>query len=364
MAVTSAPPRTGFAQSLLNLALASPLWKHVLVPQARQKIVDTAEENGIPWNKSLEWISSQEGPWKERPTLDTKEVPSYYKKAFHAYEEGNLCWEAALEVELASCAVGARNFPTFGPKGEDAFRGAFSNAFEKGLKVFVPDQAVIVDLGCGTGMSTRALARNYDCKQIIGFDMSPYFVAVGSKLLELSPRSFLEGGSWVSNIDFDDRIDYRVSDATSTELLDNSVDVVNVQFVVHELPIEVSKRIMDEADRILKPGGQLWVGEMDFESPGYSTQRANPLLFSLVRATEPYLDVYAEGQTSLFEHIAAKFANTRVTAATGRHYALVATKHGSGDSTSEPGKLEDNRFDNDGNYRVEDTHLQLWDNKA
>lgn len=40
---TRAPPRTGFAQTLLNVALNSPLWKRVLVPQARQNIVKTAE---------------------------------------------------------------------------------------------------------------------------------------------------------------------------------------------------------------------------------------------------------------------------------------------------------------------------------
>jgi hypothetical protein len=36
-------PRTGFAQQLLNFALASPLWEFVLVPQARASIVKTAE---------------------------------------------------------------------------------------------------------------------------------------------------------------------------------------------------------------------------------------------------------------------------------------------------------------------------------
>ena len=74
-----------------------------------------------------------------------------------------------LEVELASCAVGARNFPAFGPKGEEAFRGAFASAFQNELQVSVPENAVIVDLGCGTGMSTRPLARMYpQAKQIIG----------------------------------------------------------------------------------------------------------------------------------------------------------------------------------------------------
>ena len=350
---------------LLNLALESPVWKYLLVPQARKKIVDTAQENGVPWNKCYAWISSQPGPWQEQSILDTTGIPAYYQKSFHAYEEGNLCWNAALEVEIASCAIGARNFPKFGPKGEDAFRGAFANAFQNELQVHVPDQAVVVDLGCGTGMSTRPLAAQYpQAKHIIGFDLSPYFIQVGKKLLELSPRSFTDGGSWVNTIKFDERIEYRVGDAADTGLPDESVDVVNVQFVVHELPVEVSIQIMNEAYRILKPGGQLWVGEMDFQSPGYAAQRSNALLFSLIRSTEPYLDVYAEGQTALREHIGAKFATTRVTAATGRHYALCAIKHARGEDASVPGILQDDRYDKDGVYRVEDTHLKVWENKA
>jgi ubiquinone/menaquinone biosynthesis C-methylase UbiE len=340
----------------------------VFVPQARQKIVGTAQENGIPWKTCLAWLKSQSGPWQadEVPT-GVDDVPAYYRRAFHAYEQGNLCWEAALEVELASAAVGARNFPDYGAKGEQAFRGAFVNVFTKELCVSVTEQAIIVDLGCGTGMSTRPLAQNYpQAQQIIGIDLSPYFVAVGRKLLELAPRSFHEGGPWVSEIQSDARIDYRVANAAHTQLPAAIADVVNLQFVAHELPLAAAKDVVDEAYRILKPGGQLWVGEMDFESPGYAAQRANPLLFSLIRATEPYLDDYAEGQTALRQHIAARFATTRVTAATGRHYALLAVKHTVEEEATadQSGSLVDDRFDEEGNYRVQDTHLQVWENKA
>ena len=37
---------------------------------------------------------------------------------------------------------------------------------------------------------------------------------------------------------------------------------------------------------------------MDFDTEGFSKLRANPLLFALIRSTEPYLDVYADYQTS------------------------------------------------------------------
>lgn len=354
---TKAPTRTGFAQTLLNFALESPLWKYILVPQARSTMVKTAEANGIPWNTAKSWIKSH---IPEEP-IDTytQQFPTFYRKPFHAYEQGNLCWDAAWEVEIASCAVGARNFPQFGSKGEDAFRTAFDVALQ-GAGAVVPTDAMMLDMGCGTGMSTRRMARNYpQAKSILGIDLSPYFIKVGLKLLELAPvKSFHEGGPWVSSILPDDRIEYSISNAADTSLDNEIFDVVNVQFVLHELPLEISKNLIDEAYRLLKPKGQLWICEMDFEAPAYAAQRANALLFSLIRSTEPYLDEYAESISSLFDYICEKFTMTTVSPATGRHFALVATKN-----DSKSWSFNDLRFDADGKYRVEDTHLQLWESK-
>jgi len=354
---TRAPPRTGFAQTLLNYALNSPLWKQVLVPQARQNIVKTAESNGIPWNESKEWIKSN-AQMKEIPPFS---VPEYYKSAFHAYEEGNLSWEAAWEVEIASCSVGARNFPKYGASGEDAFRGAFESALNE-AGATIPKDGTILDLGCGTGMSTRRLARNFPhAKSIQGIDLSPYFIAIGEQLLKLEPKSFQEGGTWVSTIENDSRISYAFGDASTTGFDDDSFDVVNLQFVLHELPDDVALEVIDEALRVLKPGGQLWICEMDFESPGYAAQRANALLFSLIRSTEPYLDIYAESISGLFHQIGTRFKDVKILAATGRHYAIVATK---GDSTTDESRtFTDLRFDDNGDYRVEDTHLKVWESK-
>jgi ubiquinone/menaquinone biosynthesis C-methylase UbiE len=354
-----APPRTGIAQRILNFALESPLWKLLLVPQAKAKIVTTAEANGIPWVECKQWIQSN---MKNTTNIEVvnNDVPSYYQKAFHAYEEGNLSWDAAWEVEIASAAVGARNFPQYGCNGEDAFRGAFSSALIDGGAV-VPDNAMIVDLGCGSGMSTRRLAQSFpQAKSILGIDLSPYYIEVGKRLLELQPKSFQEGGTWVSSIVPDNRIEYRVGNAAKTALPDSSVDVVNLQFVLHELPANIALEIVDEALRILKPNGQLWICEMDFEAPAYAAQRANALLFSLIRSTEPYLDDYAESISDLFQYIESKYSSTTVIPATGRHYALVATK-GIANVNGEKGIMNDQRFNDDGTYKVEDTHLQVWE---
>ena len=403
---TRAPPRTGFSQTLLNWALESPLWKLLLVPQARATMVRTAEANEIPWTAAKEWIKNQmdeEDESSTSPSISTiHNIPSYYQKSFHAYDTGNLSWEAAYEVEIASCAVGARNFPLYGSKGEDAFRNAFESALiEAGAKV--PsietntnsndndnnDVVRIIDFGSGTGMSTRRLAKNFpQAHSIIGIDLSPYFIKVGRRLLELTPTSFHEGGPWVSTIQSDDRIEYILGDAAKASKLkqfnsnkedkDNNTsnniyaDAVNIQFVFHELPPDAARNMVDEAFNLLKPnGGQLWICEMDFESPAYAAQRANPLLFSLVRSTEPYLDEYAESISDLFTYIETKFQHVKVVPATGRHFALVATK-GPGlnnNNNVDIGTgigigMEDLRFDDDGNYRVDDTHLPTFQSKT
>lgn len=314
------------------------------------------QANGIPWANFKDWIKQN----TKVSDIQGYNVPEYYQREFHAYDEGNLSWDAAWEVEIASCSVGARNFPQYGSKGEDAFRGAFDSALIT-AGAFAPDGGRILDMGAGTGMSTRRLASNYpQVERIQGVDLSPYFIEIGKQLLTLAPKSFHEGGQWVSSITDDKRIEYMVGDASNTGLDSESFDAVNLQFVLHELPADVALQVVDEALRLLKPGGQIWICEMDFESPAYAAQRANALLFSLIRSTEPYLDDYAESISDLFSYIKSKSNSVKIVPATGRHYALVAKKPISQEETPEHSDL---RFNEDGDYRVEDTHLKVWESK-
>jgi len=363
-----AQPRTGLAQGLLNFALSTPLWKYVLVPQARANIVKTAESNGVRWNEALEWIKAQ-GPWEGQDQIASDvDYPEYYLKPFHAYEEGNVNWDAAWEQELAGRAVGARNFPEHGPNGEDAFRSAFDTALDE-LGAAVPRDSTIVDMGCGTGTSTRRLAERYpQANSIVGIDLSPNMVAVGKRLLELAPKGVADGGPWVTTIKPDERIELIVGDAATTGLPDSSADVVNIGLVVHELPISASIAVCAEALRILKPGGQLWLTEMDFDSPAFAAQRSNPLLFSLIRSTEPFLDEYADGCADLREYIALAYQHVKLCAATGRHYALIAIKPSENrkeiaDASLTVNSIDDRRFNADGSYAVADTHLKTWETK-
>jgi ubiquinone/menaquinone biosynthesis C-methylase UbiE len=362
---------SGLGQWLLDAALASPVWKYIMVPAARQKIIDTAQQNGIPWMACKAWLLAQDGPWNKNSESDVSSteaalwqsqlanIPSWYAtSAYHAYETGHLSWEAAVEIELAGAAIGARNMPAAARHGETVFRRQFHTALVSAGAV-PPTEGILVDVGCGTGTSTRLLAAHYpQAASITGIDLSPYFCAVGTRLLELAPTSDV----WVCDIQPEPRIRYQWGNAADMTALfaDCSVDVVNVQFVAHELPVAETLKILKEAHRVLKPGGQLWLCEMDFQAPAYAAQRANPVLFSLIRSTEPYLDEYADGQADIWQCLRDTFAATTIAAATGRHFACVAVK---GDNNSTFQCWNDWRFDEQGNYRVDDTHLQVWENK-
>mmetsp|Transcript_17908 Transcript_17908/g.50808 ORF Transcript_17908/g.50808 Transcript_17908/m.50808 type:complete len:448 (-) Transcript_17908:50-1393(-) len=360
----------GVAQKMLNVALNSPLWKLVLVPQARANIQKTAEANGIPWQRCKAWISSHVNSTSSATTLASNvEYPPYYNKSFHAYDQGNLCWDAAWEAEIASCAVGARNFPVHGARGEERFRQAFDDALVKGGAA-VPQGAKILDFGCGTGASTRRLAlRHPQASKIVGVDLSPYFITVGKRLLELSPDAVADGnngnnGNWVINIENDDRIEYVQHDAATFDNNGELFDIVNVQFLLHELPHYAAKEVLSNALRVLKPGGQLWVCEMDFQAPAYAAQRANPLLFALIRSTEPYLDEYADSIPGVLRFLEENCESTNLMAATGRHFASVSAKMVDGDVTrnnSHSNKFNDCRFNADGTYALDDTHLNVWE---
>lgn len=332
------------------------------------------------------WLEKQpDAPWNNpNNSIDMNmrgyEFPDYYTKSFHAYSDGNLSYDAAFEQELASRSIGARNFPKFKDLGEDVFRGAFDKALiDLGASDTSMDgeAGIIVDFGCGTGTSTRRLAAQYpEASQLIGIDLSPYFIDVGQTLLKLAPNAIREGATegWITKIDSDPRVQLQQGNIANTNLPPNFASVVNIALVLHELPLTAAKEVIAEAYRILKPGGQMWVSEMDFEAPAYKAQRENAMLFSLLRATEPYLDEYADGMPELRNFIVDTFSGevnskctergfVKITAATGRHYALLAQKGGTGQVNKVTSPLHDTRFLEDGSYALQDTHLKPWESK-
>lgn len=66
------------------------------------------------------------------------QYPAYYTVPFHSYDDGNLNWQAAFEVEPASYAMALRTFKTEPLTGEHAMlklRGGINDQIQVGLRV-------------------------------------------------------------------------------------------------------------------------------------------------------------------------------------------------------------------------------------
>lgn len=321
------------AAKVVNAIMSSPLY-YPIVNQARNTMVTTAEKAGIDWTGLRERLKETED-WDSRIAdviLESNDVeyPSYYENKFHGYALGNLELDAALEQELAGKAVGARNFPADGLNGEETFRACYDNALiNRGIPSTIQEGDLIVDLGCGTGTSTRRLANMLpNAGKLIGLDLSPYMVAIGRKLSQGTANLDFD---WCTEVEKDDRIEIKRADIANTGLPDNCAQFVSLCLVMHELPEYASKAILKEAHRILKPGGTLGIMEMDPSAPGYIKLRANTPLFAILRSTEPFLDDYfdqvAPNMPSLLSE--SGFVHSTFIAATGRHMAVTAVKGGS-----------------------------------
>jgi ubiquinone/menaquinone biosynthesis C-methylase UbiE len=83
---------------------------------------------------------------------------------------------------------------------------------------------------------------------------------------------------------FASRIRYILDDATAMQQPDASVDVNVLFFLLHELPHPLKAKALNEASRVLKPGGKLFIGE--FHRPRIAVLRALSWLYFMV--FEPY----------------------------------------------------------------------------
>ena len=150
----------------VNALINSPLYTPI-VKIARNMMVKTATNVGVDWTGKSSLLREAK-PWETMANNVMAEnggsttaaffPPAYYTQPFHAYNDGNLCIEAAIEQELAGKAVGARNFPNEGLNGENYLRQCYEKQMVGLGGTVLPDGGVIVDMGCGTGTSTRRLA--------------------------------------------------------------------------------------------------------------------------------------------------------------------------------------------------------------
>ncbi|TVQ07453.1 MAG: class I SAM-dependent methyltransferase [Leptolyngbya sp. DLM2.Bin27] len=301
---------------LVNRAIQTPALYALMKRQARQVMIKTAEKNGVPWRQTCVDLDTPEMRQRLDQLTDPAVVyPDYYQVPFHAYSEGNLCWQAAFEAAPATYAMALRIWPQetlTWQAAQTRLRQSFLTVLDQQGPAQVHD---ILDLGCSVGISTLSLHRHYAPRQspaapvrTVGLDLSPYMLAVAQ-----AQDTQGEIAQWVH------------AAAEATGFPDRAFDLVTMQFVTHELPRSATQAIFREAWRVLRPGGALALLDNNPQSP--VIQALPPVLFTLMKSTEPWSDDYYtfDLEAALVE---AGFETSGVVLTDPRHRTLVARKRG------------------------------------
>ncbi|MEM6610814.1 MAG: class I SAM-dependent methyltransferase [Cyanobacteria bacterium P01_C01_bin.72] len=296
----------------VNLLIQTKPVYGIMKRQARRVLIDTAEKNGIPWRKNYQELK-QSAVKDLLDSITNPEIiyPDYYQVPFHAYDQGNLCWQAAFEAASATKSMALRVWKEEDLTWQEA-QQRLRHSFYEILAEYVPARIErVLDLGCSVGMSTLTLHHYFSEKQdtpinTIGLDLSPYMLAVAQAC-----DTQQEISQWIHGL------------GESTGLDDNYLDVITLQFVIHELPRQATESILREALRILKPGGVL--GIVDNNPASDVIQKLPPVLFTLMKSTEPWSDDYytfdVEGAIQQ-----AGFNYQTTTASDPRHRTIIGIK--------------------------------------
>ncbi|MEK0180039.1 MAG: class I SAM-dependent methyltransferase [Oscillatoriales cyanobacterium] len=299
----------GLASRLVNGVLSIKPLANIAKHQAREMMIKRAEKIGVHWRQDAQALLARNWDAELLSVQNPNLVyPKYYLTSFHAYEKGNMSWEAATEVEVAARAVHAGIWPEAGAEGDAKLRESYHQIIQSQISQTPQD---IVDLGCSVGMSTFAMQDVYPEANTVGVDLSPYFLAVAQyrsqqKKAELPNQ---KTPTWVH------------AAAESTGLPGNGFDLVSIFLVCHELPQKATMEIFLEARRLLRDGGHLTIMDMNPKSEIYA--KMPPYILTLLKSTEPYLDQYfgLDIEQALVD---CGFAAPTITCNTPRHRTIVA----------------------------------------
>jgi ubiquinone/menaquinone biosynthesis C-methylase UbiE len=125
-------------------------------------------------------------------------------------------------------------------------------------EIAFPNEARVLEIGCGTGAVTRTLAGWPGVSEAVGIDPSATFIEKAREL------------SWgIPNVSFE------VADGRSLSLDDASFDVVVVHTTLCHVP--EPEKLLIQAHRVLRPGGWLAVFDGDYATATVATGDFDPL---------------------------------------------------------------------------------------
>jgi SAM-dependent methyltransferase len=139
----------------------------------------------------------------------------------------------------------------------------------------VPDGALVVDIGSGTGGVTRQIAGRFPAATVMGLEPSAALTRKAEALAGSLPN-----------------LSFAVGDGTALGLDDASADVAILHTVLSHVP--EPDLLVAEAARILRPGGTLVICDADFSKASMGVVPGDPLescakAFVSGAVTDPWL---------------------------------------------------------------------------
>jgi len=296
---------------IFDFLLGIPIIHDIMFGVYRKQIVEKSEKMGLPWKAFME------EQWEALPDLQKKAkeisdpqvtIPEYYYAPIHAYKDGNLCWESAMEEDLWSKLMIAPLYDG-ALDGDVQMRSKWLSITSRAIK---SNPKAATDLGCGTGLSMYMLDSKWpSIEKVTGVDLSTYKLAIAqAKKAEMSESK-------------SSKYDLYHAPAEASPVESSSQDLVSLCLVAHESPVWVSKNIFAEAFRILKPGGSFTMLDLDKEN--LENLLENPFVAAIYKRTEPYFPEFLQldPKKDLEE---AGFLITEVDNASRSHKVYVARK--------------------------------------
>lgn len=224
--------------------------KHLLSKLALRALIG---QDNQQWVNTVDWHHESDR-YRRRDLI----YPHYYiSQNFHGIEGGYLNPIAAITYDAVTALAS--------PPNEIWIRQQLIAAVQE-----QPQQ--ILDIGCGTGTSTLMLKQVFPTAAVTGLDLSPYTLVMAAE------KARKKGVS----------IEWQHGLAEATGFQDDRFDLVTASFLLHETPPQISRSILQECFRLLKPEGQVLILDGN-----QRVLRHADWLIRLFR--EPYSNVYAAG---------------------------------------------------------------------
>jgi SAM-dependent methyltransferase len=182
-------------------------------------------------------------------TLDPSiELPEYFTKVDIHVMPGSFHKELSAQDDVYAGAVYDRGVYVYAYGGLGEFNAALGQGTIDCVRRRFPDlkPAKILDLGCGAGMSTLPLAEAWPEAEIFAIDLAAPMLR------------YAHGRSEALGVP----VHYSQQNAAHTNFADGTFDLVLSNLLLHEIPQKLTRQVIAECHRLLKPGGVMVHNDM------------------------------------------------------------------------------------------------------